>query len=267
MVRIRQPIPAWLRIGLGIAGVASIFVGYAAIARFHPSAEQLIPGAREFAAAIKTTLVPHALSGEVMLLQDSLATFGRLAAGLGVGVAIAVLLGMLMGVYPAVAAFFGPPLSIFAKVPPTAALAIFLALTAAGELEFFISLIAFGITPTLTQSVWLAARDGVPSELIDKAMTLGASQLEIVTRVILRQVLPTLMEAIRLSIGPAIVFLVAAEWIAADEGFGMRIRLDSRALKMSRVYFYLAVLAGAGWSLDWAMRLAVGWLCPWYGRR
>ncbi|MFK7959600.1 MAG: ABC transporter permease [Phycisphaerales bacterium] len=267
MLRIRQPIPKWLQIGLGLAGVAAIFVGYAVIARFHPSADQLVPGAKSIIAAIRTTITPHALSGDVMLVQDGVATAGRLAAGLGVGVLIALVLGMLMGVYPAVAAFFGPPLSILAKVPPTAALAIFLALTAAGELQFFVSLIVFGITPTLTQSVWLAARDGVPAELIDKALTLGASQFEIVVRVILRQVLPTLMEAIRLSIGPAIVFLIAAEWIAADEGFGMRIRLDSRALKMSRVYFYLAVLAGAGWTLDWAMRMAVRQFCPWYGRQ
>ena len=73
----------------------------------------------------------------------------------------------------------------------------------------------------------------------------------------------------RLSIGPAMVYLLAAELLVSDEGFGYRIRLLSRRLDMMVVYPYLVLLAGFGFGMDHALRGLRGWLCPWYedGRR
>ena len=53
----------------------------------------------------------------------------------------------------------------------------------------------------------------VPQELIDKSYTLGASNLEVVWCVIVRFILPKLLDAIRLQIGPAMVYLIAAEMV------------------------------------------------------
>jgi NitT/TauT family transport system permease protein len=132
--------------------------------------------------------------------------------------------------------------------------------------DMFVAMIAFGVLPTLTQAVYTAAKEDVPEELVWKSFTLGATQPEIIWNVIYKQILPAIIESIRLQVGPALVYLIAAEMIVADTGFGYRIRLQSRLLDMRVVYVYLVVLGAAGFLADVALRRLSRFLCPWYSR-
>ena len=73
-----------------------------------------------------------------------------------------------------------------------------------------------------------------------KAQTLGASTWQIAIRVVLPQIMPRLIEALRLSLGPAFLFLISAEAIAADVGLGYRIFLVRRYLSMDVILPYVA---------------------------
>ena len=200
-------------------------------------------------------------SGERWLVVDAEATAGRLFLGLAFGTAGAIILGLLMGCFSWIEALLVPPLSLLAKIPPTAALAVFFVLVGT-DLQMYVAMIAFGILPTMAQAVYLAVKD-VPEELLYKAYTLGASPLELIWNIISRAILPKLIDAIRLQIGPAMVFLIAAEMVVGDVGFGYRIRLQSRLLNMNVVYFYLALLAVFGFLMDYGLRLSQRALCPW----
>jgi len=123
-------------------------------------------------------------------------------------------------------------------------------------------MIAVGILPALAMSVFIAVKE-FPDELQYKAYTLGASHAEVVWNILARQVLPQLLDAVRLSIGPAMVYLIAAEMVVGDVGFGYRIRLQSKLLNMSVVYPYLALLAGFGFLADWSLRRMRRRWCPW----
>jgi NitT/TauT family transport system permease protein len=127
----------------------------------------------------------------------------------------------------------------------------------------YIAMIAFGILPTLAMTVYLSVKE-FPDELQYKAYTLGASSPEVIWAVIFRYVFPKLIDAIRLVIGPAMVFLIAAEMLVGDVGFGYRIRLQSKLLNMNVVYPYLAALAGFGFGMDYVLKLIQRKLCPWY---
>lgn len=201
---------------------------------------------------------------EYWLWQDTLATTERLVAGLAVGVFISVVIGILMGAYTPIEAFFVPPLSFLAKIPPTAMLAVFFVLVGT-NFKMYITMIAFGVLPTLAQTVYQSARKDVPASLIFKAYTLGASHLELIWNVIYKQILPRLIDAVRLQIGPAMVLLVAAEWMVAGEGFGYRLRLFYQRTDMTVVYLYLLFLGLAGLAADYALILFRRWLCPWFG--
>jgi NitT/TauT family transport system permease protein len=131
------------------------------------------------------------------------------------------------------------------------------------DTEMYVTMIAFGVLPTLAQSVHLAVRD-IPMENLDKALTLGASPSEVPLTVVLPQILPRVIDGVRLQIGPALVYLIAAEMVCGDIGFGYRIRLQSRLLNMSLVYPYLALLAGFGFLMDGGLRMLVRRCCPWY---
>ncbi len=201
---------------------------------------------------------------EYWLWEDATATATRLIAGLAVGVLLSVVLGLLMGAYSPIEAFFVPPLAFLAKIPPTAMLAVFFVLVGT-NFQMYITMIAFGTLPTLAQTIYQSAKKDVPEALVFKAYTLGASHAEMICNVIYKQILPRMIDAVRLQIGPAMVLLVAAEWMVAGEGFGYRLRLFYQRTDMSVVYVYLILLGAAGLLTDFALIWFRRWICPWFG--
>ena len=65
------------------------------------------------------------------------------------------------------------------------------------------------------------------------------TQLQVVYRVILPQVMPRLLDAVRISLGAAWLFLIAAEAIASTDGLGYRIFLVRRYLAMDVIIPYV----------------------------
>jgi ABC-type nitrate/sulfonate/bicarbonate transport system permease component len=201
---------------------------------------------------------------EVWLFNDFKVTLLRLFTALGIGVLVSVLLGLLMGCTDPAEAFFMPPFAFLSKVPATAVLPIFFALVGV-NFRMYVIIIVFGMLPTLAQSICQSVRKDVPEELIFKAYTLGASQIELVWNVIYRQVLPRILDAARLQIGPALVLLVAAEWMVAGEGIGYRLRLFYQRTDMTVVFVYVALLGAFGLAFDYLLIWTRRWLCPWFG--
>ena len=94
----------------------------------------------------------------------------------------------------------------------------------------------------------------MPQEQIIKAQTLGASTWQLVLRVVLPQVLPRLLDAVRLSLGSAWLFLIAAEAIASTEGLGYRIFLVRRYLAMDVILPYVVWITLLALVIDLALR-------------
>lgn len=201
---------------------------------------------------------------ETWILIDFEATAWRLVAALLLGLALSVFLGLLMGCFDPVEAFFLSPFSILSKVPATAVLPIFFVLVQI-NFKMYLAIIVFGMLPTLAQSICASVRKDVPEELIFKAYTLGASQFELIWEVIFRQVLPRILDSARLQIGPALVLLVAAEWMVAGEGIGYRLRLFYQRTDMTVVFVYVLLLGLLGWMADYALIWLRRKLCPWFG--
>jgi NitT/TauT family transport system permease protein len=265
---IRGTIPKAQTIILGIVSVAFLVGLYAWLShRQHVKnpADTTMPGWTQIKEGVSNAVNPNPRSGERWLVVDSLATLKRLLLGLLAGVGGGIVAGIFMGCFPRIEALLYPPLSFFAKIPPTAALAVFFVMVGT-ETEMYIAMIAFGILPVLAQSVYLAVKE-IPEELLNKASTLGASRPELIWNVVTRIVLPNILDAVRLQIGPAMVYLIAAEMVCGDVGFGYRIRLQSRLLNMNVVYPYLATLAVFGFLMDYALRKIQNLSCPWFAGR
>jgi NitT/TauT family transport system permease protein len=127
----------------------------------------------------------------------------------------------------------------------------------------YATMIVFGILPSLAIGISMGVKE-FPEELKNKAYTLGVSDAEAICNAVVKYVLPRMIEQIKLSIGPAMVYLIAAELLVGDVGMGYRIRILSRRLEMQVVYPYLVFLAAFGFLID----AALGWLkrllCPWH---
>lgn len=194
--------------------------------------------------------------------QDGFATYSRLLKGLGWGCLLSIVLGLLMGCFQSIAAFFLPPFLFLSKVPGTAMLAVFFVMVGTGE-NMFVAMIGFGVMPTLVQAIYLSAKHDLHEEEINKAYTLGASNLEVIWNVVLRQIMPKIIDNIRLQIGPAMVYLIAAEMLVGQVGIGYQIRMQQRLLNMAVVYDYILILGLTGLLMDKAMGILRQKLCPW----
>ena len=104
----------------------------------------------------------------------------------------------------------------------------------------------------------------LPREQLIKAQTLGASTWQIALRVVLPQILPRLIDSLRLQLGPAWLFLIAAEAIASDSGLGYRIFLVRRYLAMDVIIPYVAWITLLAFLMDFALRLLQRKAFPWF---
>lgn len=262
---IRRPIKRSTAVALGILSIVTLLLAYTWLShRQHQQnpEDTTIPSWSQLKAGVARAWQVDKRDGVRWIVADAKATGTRFALGLVSAVVGAVVVGLLMGCFTPIEAFCYPPLSLLAKIPPTAAMAVFFVLVGT-ELNMYVAMIAFGVLPTLALSAYLAVKE-FPEELQYKAYTLGASHAEVILSIIFRQVLPRLLEGVRLMIGPAMVYLIAAEMLVGDVGFGYRIRLQSKLLNMSVVYPYLALLAAFGFGMDYALRWLQGWWCPWF---
>ena len=131
-----------------------------------------------------------------------------------------------------------------------------------GELSK-VMLIVIGITPCLARDLEQRARE-IPVELLIKAQTLGASTWTLILRVVLPQLLPRLLIALRLMLGSAWLFLIAAEAIASTDGLGYRIFLVRRYLAMDVILPYVVWITLLAWLMDWGLKHLTRRAFPWY---
>jgi len=151
--------------------------------------------------------------------------------------------------------------TVIAVIPPIAVLPILFIALGLGEASK-IALIALGIAPYMIRDL-AGFVAGLPAEQFLKAQTLGASTWQLTLRVALPQALPRLIDSLRLSMGPAWVFLISAEAIASDVGLGYRIFLVRRYLSMDIILPYVAWISLLAILTDWALQLLSRKAFPW----
>jgi NitT/TauT family transport system permease protein len=208
-------------------------------------------------------------TGEIPLVADTTASVRRLSTAVAFAALTTLVLGLALGLLPLARASLGPLIAIIAVIPPIAVLPILFIVFGLGETAK-IMLIFVGITPFMIRD--LAAHvAAIPEEQLVKAQTLGASTWQIALRVALPQALPRLLDSLRLSLGPAWVFLISAEAIAADVGLGYRIFLVRRYLSMDIILPYVAWITLLAVIADVAIaaigRGAFRWAYPARGAR
>ncbi|THV17069.1 ABC transporter permease [Rhizobium rhizophilum] len=200
--------------------------------------DKLLPGFATLWEAInRMAFTADVRTGEYLLWSDTWASLWRLFIGLGIATSIALLLGLVIGILPYARAALSPFIGAISMVPPLALLPILFILMGLGEASK-IALIVIGVAPIMIRDLALTAFS-LPREMIVKAETLSASSWQIALRVVLPQILPRLITTLRLQLGPAWLFLIAAEAISSDSGLGYRIFLVRRYLSMDVIFPYV----------------------------
>jgi NitT/TauT family transport system permease protein len=214
--------------------------------------DKILPTPGAMVTAMHSLLVDaDPLSGRLIFWADTLASLERLGLGLGICTLSALLVGMVLGILPAARASFGALVTTVAVIPPIALLPVLFIVFGLGEAAK-VALIVIGVTPFMIRDL----ADHVatlPQEQLIKAQTLGASSWQLALRVALPQALPRLIAGLRLSLGPAWVYLISAEAIASDIGLGYRIFLVRRYLSMDIIIPYVAWISLLAILMDVAL--------------
>jgi NitT/TauT family transport system permease protein len=224
--------------------------------------DKLLPWPTAFVDAMRAmALEPDKRSGDYLFWVDTVASLLRILAGLAIAAAIGLVLGIAIGLLPYVRASLAAFVAVVCMVPPLAILPILFITLGLGEVAK-VTLIVLGIAPYLTRDLSFRVAE-LPEELLIKAQTLGASTWQVALRVVLPQLLPKLISGLRLSLGPAWLFLIAAEAIASTEGLGYRIFLVRRFLAMDVILPYVAWITLLAFLMDRLLAWASRRLFPW----
>lgn len=252
-------------IALGAVPLAALVALYAVASSLRHAAnpnDKLLPTFEKMGAAINMMAFQRdQMTGNFLLWTDTAASLQRLCIALGISVLIAIVLGLALGMLPLVRAKFGALVAAISVIPPIAVLPILFIIFGLGETSKIV-LIVVGITPFLVRdlSAYAAA---LPAEQIIKAQTLGAGTWLLTIRVALPQMMPRLIDGVRLSLGPAWVFLISAEAIASDVGLGYRIFLVRRYMSMDIILPYVVWISLLALLIDWGLKTISRYSFPW----
>lgn len=216
-------------------------------------------------AANKVAMQPDKRSGKLLLWSDTVASLKRLMLGVGVSSMVGFLLGLNMGLLPGLRGLSLAFITFVANIPPLAILPILFITFGVDELGK-VMLIILGTFPLITRDIYLAANK-IPRATVVKALTLGASRFGVIYRVIMPQIIPRLIDTIRLVLGASWLFLIASEAIASQDGLGYRIFLVRRYLSMDVIIVYVLWITALAYGMDLVLRKLVSNFFPWYNLR
>lgn len=219
----------------------------------------LQPAEDEEAPQVEGSLAQQFLGS--MLWKDTKATGRRFLYAMLLLVP-AVLLGLHMGLFPYVGACFLRFFLFFDKIVALSLLPVLFIAFGIDELSKII-LIVIGVAPTIVLDTFNLAR-GVPGEQVVKAFTLGAGDFDVAYRVVLKQILPRVLNSIRLNLKAVMLFLFAGEMIASTDGLAYRIALLRRHMGMDVIIPYVLWVALLLFLVDLLMRRTNRLLHPWF---
>ncbi|MYD43720.1 MAG: ABC transporter permease [Gammaproteobacteria bacterium] len=241
-----------------------IYVSASSIRLAENPNDKLLPDLSTISAAIqRVAFEPDRRTGEYVFWQDTAASLKRLLTGVALGALVGLTIGVPNGLIPWFGAFWSPAVRALSMIPPLAILPILFIMFGVGEFAK-VMLILFGTAPFLMRDVEQRVRE-LPREQLIKAQTLNASTWQIALRVVLPQILPRIVDGIRLTLGAAWLFLIAAEAIASTDGLGYRIFLVRRYLAMDVILPYVAWITFLAFMLDFGLRQLNRRFFPWYG--
>ena len=188
-------------------------------------------------------------------------TIWRVVGGFVLAALIAVPLGILMGAYKPVEAFFEPFVSFARYLPASAFVPLLILWAGIGEtqklLVIFIGSV-FQIVLMVAVAVGNTRRD-----LMEAAYTLGSSETGVVRRVLIPANAPEIAEILRLVLGWAWTYVIVAELIGSSSGIGHMI-IDSQALLATgQMIFGIIVIGIIGLISDFAFKALNRRLFPW----
>ncbi len=191
-------------------------------------------------------------------------SLARVSAGFLLAALVAIPLGVAMGSFTQVRAFFSPISVIGGYVPIAALVPITVSWFGLGEeqkVAFLFIASFFLLLPLVLKSI-----GDVDEIYLQTGYTLGATHWQTIRHVLLPVAAADIFDHLRTLYGVGWGYIILAELIAAEHGLGYMIQISQRRSQTEEVFAILLVIVVIAILIDQIFRMAGDWLFP-YRRR
>lgn len=175
--------------------------------------------------------------------------------------AVALPLGVLMGAFDPINRFFEPIVSPLRYMPISAFIPLLILWFGIYEKQK-IAFLFLGVFVYLLPVVVSAIR-AVPEELVQTALTLGASKAQVIRTVLLPSALPEIFDSFRVMNAISWTYVILAEAVNPEHGLGYMVELARTHQKASWSFAGLLVIGGIGLLTDFIIRTISAILFRW----
>jgi ABC-type nitrate/sulfonate/bicarbonate transport system permease component len=180
------------------------------------------------------------------------ATLQRVFLGVLLAAVIGVVLGVFAGANRAIGTAVSPLVIFLRSIPMGALLPLMLMLFATGEKQK-VMFIFFAVVPFVFSDT-VKAISIVPDRYVETALTLGASNRQILFKVLVPLSLPDIITSLRFQVGLALGYVMLAEAIATPSGLGVMLNNNERMGNIEQNYALLFVIAVLAFAIDVLIR-------------
>jgi NitT/TauT family transport system permease protein len=156
---------------------------------------------------------------------------------------------------------FGPLVAVVFPIPKLAILPLLMIAFGVGE-GSKIALIALGAIFLTLYNTASGVRN-LPPLYREVGQSFGASRLQYITAIALPGALPHIMTGLKLSLQTALLLIVAAEFVGANDGVGQLIWTAWEIFDVRRMFVGLVTLSLIGYLLSLAIDKIEDILLPW----
>lgn len=197
------------------------------------------------------------------LLVDTIATLSRVISGLVIAAVIAIPLGIIIGWSKKAEGISNLTIQILRPIPPLAWIPFAMLWFGLGFTSAVFIIFIGTFFPILLNTI-----DGVKrinKVLVESAYTLGASDSQILTNVVMPASLPSIFTGLRVGIGIGLMCTVAAEMIAVKSGLGYLIMQSMNLINTGGVIVGMLMIGVIGFIMDYSFRKAEKKYILWSG--
>ena len=188
-------------------------------------------------------------------------TVWRVVGGFVIAALLALPLGVLMGAYKPIEAFFEPFISFARYLPASAFIPLLILWAGIGESQK-LAVIFIGSFFNLVLMIAVAVGN-TRRDLVEAAYTLGVRDRGLIRRVLIPGAAPEIAEILRMVLGWAWTYVIVAELIGASSGIGHMITDSQALLATDQIIFGIIVIGLIGLLSDLLFKAANRALFPW----
>jgi len=201
------------------------------------------------------------LFAEYGFIKDIGITIWRVVGGFILAAIVAVPLGIAMGAFKSIEAFFEPFVSFARYLPASAFIPLLILWAGVGETQKLLVIFIGSVFQIILMVAVIVG--STRQDLVEAAYTLGADSAGIVKRVMLPGAAPQIAETLRLVLGWAWTYVIVAELVGSSSGIGHMIMDSQRLLDTGQMIFGIFCIGVIGLVSDLLFKWANRRMYPW----